>query len=144
MERRKTCVSIVQLGGKLSGLIVPENMNFVPKRWGYEIWICNGEKYCGKKLFIRQDKFCSFHYHKIKDEVLFIESGSIIMNWSEEGSEIIHSEKMEKGLAFHVTPGLIHQMYAIEDTVILEFSTQHFDEDSYRVTQELVTNGDSL
>jgi hypothetical protein len=30
-------------------------------------------------------------------------------------------------------------MQAIEDTVLYEFSTQHFDEDSYRITRDLVT-----
>ena len=29
--------------------------------------------------------------------------------------------------------GLRHQMLALEDTDMFEFSTQHFDEDSYRV-----------
>jgi len=32
-----------------------------------------------------------------------------------------------------IHPGLVHQMEAIEDTVMFEFSTQHFDEDSYRL-----------
>ena len=34
---------------------------------------------------------------------------------------------------FHVYRGLRHQMIAIEDTELFEFSTQHFDEDSYRI-----------
>ena len=34
---------------------------------------------------------------------------------------------------FHVYVGLRHQMVAIEDTELYEFSTQHFDEDSYRI-----------
>lgn len=124
----------------MNPLIKPEKMKFVPKDWGYEIWICNNEMYCGKKLFIRQGKWCSFHYHKIKDEVLYIDSGRIWMNWSENTESKIYSENMTSGKAFHVTPGLVHQMHAIEDTMILEFSTQHFDEDSYRVTRDLVVD----
>jgi len=125
----------------LSGLIKPDDMKYVPKRWGYEIWICNGEKYCGKKLFLRQGKFCSFHWHDIKDEVLFIESGKIWMNYQRREEEQT-CVKMEAGYAFHVTPGLKHQMHAIEDTMILEFSTQHFDEDSYRDTTDLIFDRD--
>ena len=34
---------------------------------------------------------------------------------------------------FHVYTGLRHQMIALEDTELYEFSTQHFDEDSYRI-----------
>ena len=118
------------------GLITPAEMKFVPKRWGYEIWICNNEKYCGKKLFIRQGEFCSYHHHKIKDEVLFIESGLITMTYEEDGRPVMI--EMPEGHAFHVTPNQDHQMYAVRDTIIIEFSTQHFDEDSYRTTAERV------
>ena len=34
---------------------------------------------------------------------------------------------------FHVYRGLRHQMIALEDTELFEFSTQHFDSDSYRL-----------
>lgn len=122
----------------MSGLIIPTDMNYVPKPWGYEVWICNNERYCGKKLFIRQGKFCSYHSHKIKDEVLYIETGHIWIYYQEVDDNKIKSIEMTPGYAFHVTPGTIHQMYAIEDTMILEFSTQHFDEDSYRTTRDLV------
>ena len=40
---------------------------------------------------------------------------------------------LRKGDNFILEPGLRHQMYAIEDTELFEFSTQHFDEDSYRL-----------
>ena len=48
---------------------------FVPKGWGFEKWIANSEKYCGKLLFIAKGKQCSWHYHRQKDEVFFIQSG---------------------------------------------------------------------
>ena len=40
---------------------------------------------------------------------------------------------LEKGCHFHIPVGLRHQMIALEDTELFEFSTQHFDEDSYRI-----------
>ena len=40
---------------------------------------------------------------------------------------------LSKGDNFHVYTGLRHQMLALEDTELFEFSTQHFDEDSYRI-----------
>ena len=40
---------------------------------------------------------------------------------------------LEKGDNFHVYRGLRHQMLALEDTELFEFSTQHFDSDSYRI-----------
>ena len=40
---------------------------------------------------------------------------------------------MEPGDSFHVPVGLKHQMIALEDSELFEFSTEHFEEDSYRV-----------
>lgn len=40
---------------------------------------------------------------------------------------------LEEGSCFHVTPGLVHQFEGhAEETHIIEFSTQHFETDSYR------------
>ena len=40
---------------------------------------------------------------------------------------------LEPGDRFHVYRGLRHQMIALEDTELFEFSTQHFEDDSYRI-----------
>ena len=40
---------------------------------------------------------------------------------------------LKAGDNFHVYTGLRHQMVALEDTELFEFSTQHFDSDSYRI-----------
>ena len=40
---------------------------------------------------------------------------------------------LSPGQIFHVPIGLRHQMIAIEDSDLFEFSTQHFEEDSYRI-----------
>ena len=52
-----------------------EPVKFVSKGWGYEKWIVNCEKYCGKLLFIAKGKKCSWHYHRKKDEVFYVQSG---------------------------------------------------------------------
>ena len=38
-----------------------------------------------------------------------------------------------EGDKFHVPTGLKHQMFALKDTELFEFSTQHFDSDSNRI-----------
>ena len=110
------------------------SMNFVPKGWGFEKWIVNNEEYCGKLLYFVKDKKCSWHYHKLKDEVFYVQSGQIMVLYSEqddvEEAEVI---VLNKGDNFHVYRGLRHQMIALQDTELFEFSTQHFDEDSYRI-----------
>lgn len=119
--------------------VYPLDMKYVQKPWGWELWICNGEKYCGKKLFIKQGHWLSYHHHNVKDEVLFVESGAIWFT-NNERNGLVTSEKLEAGHAFHVKTGVKHQMQAIEDTVLFEFSTQHFDEDSIRETRDLVVD----
>lgn len=123
----------------MSGLIRPREMPFVSKRWGWELHICNGEKYCGKKLFVKQGWWLSYHHHEVKDEVLFVESGRVYMTYGSDEKDFSYLE-MGPGMAFHVEPGLRHQIQAIEDAVIFEFSTQHFDSDSYRTTTNLIVN----
>ena len=56
----------------------------VPKGWGYEKWIVNGELYCGKLLFFEKGKRCSWHYHKIKDETFYIQSGELLLIYGED------------------------------------------------------------
>ena len=113
-------------------------INFVSKGWGFEKWFCNSEKYCGKLLYFVKSKKCSLHYHKLKDETFFIQSGMIRLRYApvdEEGKigDQIIEAVLSKGDIFHVPPLLAHQMIALEDTELIEFSTQHFDEDSYRI-----------
>ena len=132
---------------RLSGLV--EHMTYVPKSWGSEVWVVNNDVYCGKILRVSASKYCSFHYHKIKEETLTIVSGKVLMLYSDrpeattlasESSTAdvpVLSKLLHPGQAWHVMPGHIHQFFALEDSVIFETSTQHFDYDSYRVSTEL-------
>tara|TARA_Y100001938_G_scaffold94972_1_gene130051 strand:+ start:92 stop:448 length:357 start_codon:yes stop_codon:yes gene_type:complete len=109
-------------------------IKIVPKGWGYEKWIVNTEEYCGKLLHLIKGKKCSWHYHKLKDETFYLQEGKLLVRYSdqdniEDAKELI----MERGDKFHVYRGLRHQMFAIEDSDLFEFSTQHFDSDSNRI-----------
>lgn len=109
-------------------------LHVVPKGWGFEKWIVNNEKYCGKLLYFVKDRKCSWHYHKIKDETFYVQSGRLLLyyGWQEE-IDLAHKILLRKGDHFHIPVGLKHQMQALEDTELFEFSTQHFDDDSYRI-----------
>ena len=47
----------------------------------------------------------------------------------EEAKEVY----LKSGQNFHVPVGLRHRIYAMEESEVYEFSTQHFDEDSIRL-----------
>tara|TARA_R100001086_G_scaffold142415_1_gene74843 strand:+ start:1850 stop:2212 length:363 start_codon:yes stop_codon:yes gene_type:complete len=110
------------------------DMHFVKKGWGYERWIVNKPEYCGKLLFFEKGKRCSWHYHKLKDEVFYVQSGKLLVKYGladelEKAEEIV----LNAGDNFYIYQGLRHQMIALETTELFEFSTEHFDEDSYRL-----------
>ena len=106
----------------------------VEKGWGYELWIVNKQEYCGKLLFFNKGKMCSWHYHKVKDEVFYVQSGKLIVRYGySDDSNKSNTVILESGDNFYVPSGLRHQMEALENTELFEFSTQHFDEDSIRI-----------
>ena len=109
-------------------------IKFVKKGWGYEKWIINKKEYCGKFLFFRAGKKCSWHYHKLKDEVFYLQSGRMIVRYSDD-DDIDKAEEilLEPGMNFYIYTGLRHQMLALEDSELFEFSTEHFDTDSHRI-----------
>ena len=110
------------------------SIDIVSKGWGFEKIICNSSEYCGKLLYFIKGKKCSWHYHKLKDETFYIQSGKILLKYYDEDDIAFANEViLNKGDKFHIYRGLRHQMLALEDTELYEFSTQHFDDDSYRI-----------
>ena len=109
-------------------------IKFVPKGWGFEKWIVNNSEYCGKLLYFVKGKKCSWHYHELKDEVFYIQSGRVLVKYS-DGDDITKANELILGPGdnFHVYRGLRHRVIALEDTELFEFSTQHFDSDSHRI-----------
>ena len=114
--------------------VINNNEDIYLKGWGYEKWIVNKPEYCGKLLYFFKGKKCSWHYHKLKDETFYIGKGLINLIYGDEDDiNAAKSVLLSKGDKFYIYPGLRHQMIALEDTELYEFSTEHFEEDSYRV-----------
>jgi len=110
------------------------DIKHVPKDWGHEKWIVNKPEYCGKLLMIEAGHHTSWHFHKLKDEVFFLQSGKLRVLYSDHDDLSLANEiVLEPGEAFHVYPGLRHRICAIKTSEMFEFSTQHFDEDSHRL-----------
>lgn len=112
--------------------VLPADVHRVPKGWGEELWIHNDHRYCGKVLVLKKGKRCSLHCHRIKHETFYVQSGRVQM-------ELVHADgtteefEMGPGESLEVPQGLQHRFTGIEDSEIFEFSTQHFDSDSYRI-----------
>jgi mannose-6-phosphate isomerase len=99
----------------------------VEKPWGYELVYAATEQYCGKILFIRMGEELSLQFHKEKDETIYVYSGRVEFEIGEPG-KAVDSEVIAPGRAFHLGPGTVHRMRALEDTVLLEVSTPELDD----------------
>jgi mannose-6-phosphate isomerase-like protein (cupin superfamily) len=105
----------------------------VHKGWGHEFIFANNELYCGKVLCFNKGSKFSMHFHMQKDETWYVNTGKIKLNWIDTDTATKHTEILKGGDVWRNRPGEPHQVEALEDTSIFEVSTQHFDEDSYRV-----------
>jgi mannose-6-phosphate isomerase-like protein (cupin superfamily) len=107
-----------------------------PKGWGREIWIANNPLYCGKILEIRKGRRCSLHYHKLKTESFYLHKGRLKIRVKDSvDSDRLDEFEISPGDCMDVVPGFVHQMEALEDSELFEFSTQHFETDSYRLVK---------
>jgi len=114
-----------------------EQRVYVEKKWGYEDWIWNG-RYCGKKLFVEKNKECSFHYHKVKDEVMYLERGKVLLTYGwDEDPENAATLILTPDMAFHIPPGMWHKFKGLDESMLFEFSTHHSDKDVVRLGDEV-------
>lgn len=102
----------------------------VPKKWGKELWLANNSLYCGKILEFNEGARCSNHYHKIKDETFYVLDGVFNIMIDE-----IEHITLVAGDSLRIRPNTKHKIENIGKSSgrIVEISTQHFEEDSYRL-----------
>jgi mannose-6-phosphate isomerase-like protein (cupin superfamily) len=105
----------------------------VEKLWGYELWIHNDPQYCGKLLvFPKEGNNFSMHYHMIKNETWYIQSGKFQFDWIEDTK--LNRMVLNVGDVVYIEKGKPHQLTALEnDSSVFEVSTEHFENDSYRI-----------
>jgi len=100
--------------------------NKTAKPWGYEKVRIITELYLLKELYIREGYQSSYHYHKKKDETMFVTRGTGYIEFEDRRA---HFEKED---TIHVKPFERHTIVASTDTVLFEASTP-FLEDTTRV-----------
>lgn len=115
----------------------------VEKVWGYELWIHNDADYCGKLLVFNLcgNKF-SMHYHLKKKETWYVQKGGFIFNWIDIENGQLKSKVLSVGDSVLIERGQPHQLEAmVDNSIMFEVSTEHFNEDSYRIYKN---NADDL
>lgn len=103
------------------------------KGWGSETWYVNNERYCLKKLSFKKGEMFSLHFHVKKWETWVILSGSFILDYIDLVTAERISANLKPGDIIDVPPNNPHRLIATTDGEVLEVSTQHFEQDSYRI-----------
>lgn len=103
------------------------------KLWGREFWIVNNQDYCGKVLVLNKQHRCSIHHHKIKKETFFVISGRILLEVRTDPQSDMEKIVMTQGMSMTIVPHMDHRFTGLDPiSEIIEFSSQHFEHDSYR------------
>jgi len=118
-----------------------KNPKIIQKDWGYELWIHNESAYCGKLLVFNKNGNFSLHYHMIKEETWYISKGKFEFIYLDLEKGDKHKTNLTEGDIIHILPGQAHQLKALtKDSTVFEISTEHFNEDSYRITKKFDDN----
>jgi mannose-6-phosphate isomerase-like protein (cupin superfamily) len=111
-----------------SGIV--SGSKIVNKDWGAEIHIANSNDYCLKYLIFFNNKQFSHHFHNLKKELWHCIYGSFECVL-EKKDEKIHLN-FEQGQKIEIEAGVIHQLQANQNSILVEVSTRDYPEDSIR------------
>lgn len=107
----------------------------VEKAWGREVIFANNEMYCGKLLiYDKSGSIGSMHFHMLKHETFYVQKGMFRIWWIDTKTAKMYNQILKEGNTWTNPPGFPHQIESLEDnSTIIEVSTTHYDDDSYRV-----------
>ena len=99
----------------------------VEKPWGYELWWAVTPHYAGKILHVDAGQSLSLQSHREKDESSYLLSGRLRLTRGPSAEELT-TEEVGPGFAWHVEPGTVHSIEALEDADVIEVSTPQLDD----------------
>jgi mannose-6-phosphate isomerase len=103
------------------------DIKIVEKPWGREIWVAHTDKYAFKIIEIKAGTRSSLQYHVKKHEHIYVESGTLQMEWeNEEGAMDLLT--LNPGEVVENKPGRKHRAIAVGDVRLLEVSTPELDD----------------
>ncbi len=111
--------------------ITPANfLKVVNKPWGSETWLSfgKGAPYALKIIRLNKGTKTSLQYHVKKRETNFIYSGRVRFHYRDGLEGETNTRELGPFTCIQVPPGNVHRMEALEDTVLVEASTNHLDD----------------
>ena len=102
-------------------------MKIIEKPWGNEEVIEINEKYMMKKLTMWKGHRCSLQFHNHKKETIYVLSGKLRIVSGPNQNNL--KEKIYlAGDSITISPGTVHRMEGVEDSVYLEASTSEMND----------------
>jgi mannose-6-phosphate isomerase len=108
-------------------MIATNSIKIVEKPWGREMWVAHTDKYAFKIIEIKAGTRSSLQYHVKKHEHIYVESGTLQMEWENE-SGAMELLTLHPGEVVENKPGRKHRAIALEDVRLLEVSTPELDD----------------
>jgi mannose-6-phosphate isomerase-like protein (cupin superfamily) len=94
----------------------------IEKPWGWELVWAEADDYVGKLLFVRAGESLSLQFHEVKDESWLVQEGRARLELGDVGGEL-EAVEIGAGDAFRFYPRTVHRLTAVEDTLVIEVST---------------------
>ena len=102
-------------------------MQIIEKPWGREEVVEINERYMMKKLTMWKGHRCSLQYHNHKQETIYVLSGQLRI-YSGPSQEELIAKVYGPHETITITPGTVHRMEGVEDSVYLEASTPEMED----------------
>lgn len=80
-----------------------------------------------KKLVLHQNASGGLQFHRLKNEFVFVMAGKLLVKHDDGSGKLIDSIFVP-GDMLHFPPGSVHQEIALQECILLEVSTPHFND----------------
>ena len=102
-------------------------MQIIEKPWGKEEVIEINDKYMMKKLTMLKGHRCSLQLHNHKKETIYVLSGQLRIT-SGSDQDNLTGKIYSEGESITISPGVVHRMEGVEDSIYIEASTPEMDD----------------
>lgn len=102
--------------------VINNNIYFEARQWGFFHKFIENEHCTVKLLHIKKGESISYQYHNYRSEQWYIISGRVVVTKGKETSILIPN------MSTTIQVAEKHKMEGLEDSIVLEISRGHFDE----------------
>ena len=90
------------------------------------IWV-EGTGFVGKILHIDEGHRLSLQFHRIKDEAIMVQSGTMLLELEDDSGRLVN-HRLGPGESARILPGRRHRFSAVTTCDILEVSSAELDD----------------